>query len=102
MAGQFKPFVSICHLFTIQFSFNTETFFWPISIQLPGFSNQPRPGMNKGRAYNEEELLELEFGDRSFTAEELAELDSDWGSSSDKFKHDNFQVGRNWGPNQPR
>jgi len=57
--------------------------------------------MNKGRAYNEEELLELEFGDRSFTAEELAELDSDWGSSSDKFKHDNFQVG-NWGPNQPR
>ena len=50
--------------------------------------------MNKGRAYNEEELLELEFGDRSFTAEELAELDSDWGSSSDKFKHDNFQVAR--------
>lgn len=49
-------------------------------------------GMNKGRAYNEEELLELEFGDRSFTAEELAELDSDWGSSSDKFKHDNFQA----------
>lgn len=37
------------------------------------------------------ELVELEYGDRSFTAEELAELDSDWGSSSDKFKHDNFQ-----------
>eukprot|EP00438_Fugacium_kawagutii_P019308 Skav220920 [mRNA] locus=scaffold1145:242406:244217:+ [translate_table: standard] len=50
-----------------------------------------------GRAYDQEdlvvssELVELEYGDRSFTAEELAELDSDWGSSSDKFKHDNFQ-----------
>lgn len=49
-------------------------------------------GKNKGKAYNEEELLELEYGDKSFTAEELAELDSDWGSSSDKFRHDNFQA----------
>lgn len=49
-------------------------------------------GSRKGQPYKEEELLELEFGDRSFTAEELAELDSDWGSSSDKFKHDSFQA----------
>merc|ERR1712151_731597 len=28
----------------------------------------------------------------SFTKEELSELDSDWGSSSDNFKHDDFQA----------
>mmetsp|Transcript_12703 Transcript_12703/g.22480 ORF Transcript_12703/g.22480 Transcript_12703/m.22480 type:complete len:390 (-) Transcript_12703:10-1179(-) len=48
-------------------------------------------GADKGKPYTEDELLELEFSDRSFTAEELAELDSDWGSSSDSFKHDDFQ-----------
>jgi thiol-disulfide isomerase/thioredoxin len=35
--------------------------------------------------------VELEFSDKSFTREELAELDSDWGSTSDHFKHDDFQ-----------
>ncbi|CAE7705237.1 PDIL5-4 [Symbiodinium pilosum] len=49
-------------------------------------------GTRKGQPYKEEELLELEFSDRSFTPEELAELDSDWGSSSDHFKHNDFQA----------
>lgn len=39
-------------------------------------------GTQKGKAYQEDELVELEFGEQSFTEEELAELDSDWGSSS--------------------
>jgi len=49
-------------------------------------------GAVKGQAYTEDELVELEFSDKSFTAEELAELDSDWGSSSDSFKHEDFQA----------
>jgi len=44
-----------------------------------------------GRAYSDDELVELEFNDKSFTKEELAELDADWSSSSDKFKHEDFQ-----------
>jgi len=48
-------------------------------------------GERTGHAYTEDEVAELEFSDASFTSEELAELDSDWGSSSDHFKHDNFQ-----------
>jgi len=48
-------------------------------------------GDRKGQAYSEDELAELEFGDKSFSKEELSELDSDWGSSSDNFKHDDFQ-----------
>jgi len=44
-----------------------------------------------GRRYTDDEIIELEFGDTSFTKEELSELDSDWGSSSDHFKHDSFQ-----------
>merc|ERR1719409_1448411 len=47
-------------------------------------------GGNKGKPYTEDELLELEFADSSFTKEELKELDSDWSSSSDNFKHDDF------------
>jgi len=49
-------------------------------------------GQDKGHAYSEDELVELEFSDQSFTKEELQELDSDWSSSSDQFKHDNFQT----------
>merc|ERR1712232_507299 len=48
-------------------------------------------GADKGHAYSEDELTELEFDDKSFTKEELSELDSDWSSSSDQFKHDDFQ-----------
>ena len=49
-------------------------------------------GSRKGHPYNEDEIAELEFSDKSFSKEELAELDSDWGSSSDKFKHNDFQA----------
>jgi len=48
-------------------------------------------GSEKGRPYTEDELVELEFSDKSFTKEELADLDADWSSSSDQFKHDDFQ-----------
>mmetsp|Transcript_95377 Transcript_95377/g.267137 ORF Transcript_95377/g.267137 Transcript_95377/m.267137 type:complete len:463 (+) Transcript_95377:160-1548(+) len=48
-------------------------------------------GRHKGHPYSEDELIELEYSDASFTKEELAELDSDWSSSSDQFKHDDFQ-----------
>jgi len=46
----------------------------------------------KGHAYTEDELSELEFSDKTYTNEELAELDADWSSSSDQFKHDSFQA----------
>jgi len=49
-------------------------------------------GNDKGHAYTEDELVELEFSDKSFTKEELAELDADWSSSSDQFKHEDFQT----------
>jgi len=49
-------------------------------------------GARKGHPYTEDELAELEFGDQTFTKEELAELDSDWSSSSDDFKHNDFQA----------
>lgn len=48
-------------------------------------------GQESGHPYTEDELVELEFNDKSFTSEELAELDADWSSSSDQFKHDDFQ-----------
>lgn len=48
-------------------------------------------GKRKGHPYSEDELVELEFSEKSFTKEELAELDSDWSSSSDQFKHSDFQ-----------
>merc|ERR1719222_1665460 len=48
-------------------------------------------GSEKGHPYTEDELVELEFSEKSFTKEELAEVDSDWSSSSDQFKHDDFQ-----------
>merc|ERR1719316_1807776 len=49
-------------------------------------------GAEKGHWYSESEVVELEFGDQSFTNEEKAELDSDWSSSSDDFKHGDFQA----------
>jgi len=49
-------------------------------------------GKRQGWPYTDDEISELEFSNASFTAEELAELDADWGSSSDNFKHDNFQA----------
>lgn len=48
-------------------------------------------GQDKGHAYSDDELTELEYSDKSFTNEELRELDADWSSSSDQFKHDDFQ-----------
>lgn len=49
-------------------------------------------GARQGHPYTEDELVELEFNDKSFTKEELSELDADWGSSSDHFKHNDFQA----------
>mmetsp|Transcript_91600 Transcript_91600/g.262403 ORF Transcript_91600/g.262403 Transcript_91600/m.262403 type:complete len:472 (+) Transcript_91600:182-1597(+) len=49
-------------------------------------------GARKGHPYTEDELVELEFSGQSFTGEEVAELDSDWGSSSDHFKHNDFSA----------
>lgn len=48
-------------------------------------------GKEKGHMYTDDELVELEYSGQSFTKEELADLDSDWSSSSDQFKHDDFQ-----------
>lgn len=49
-------------------------------------------GARKGHPYSEDELNSIEFGSQMFTKEELSELDSDWGSTSDNFKHDSFQA----------
>jgi len=49
-------------------------------------------GARKGHFYTEDEIMELEFSNKTFTKEELSELDSDWGSTSDNFKHDSFQA----------
>lgn len=49
-------------------------------------------GSRTGHPYTEDEIAELEYGSTSFTQDELSELDSDWGSSSDHFKHDDFQA----------
>ncbi|CAE7598391.1 PDIL5-4 [Symbiodinium natans] len=48
-------------------------------------------GAEKGHAYTDDELLELDYSDKTLTAEDKAELDSDWSSSSDQFKHDSFE-----------
>jgi thiol-disulfide isomerase/thioredoxin len=48
-------------------------------------------GANKGHPYTEDELIELDFSDKSLSEAEKAELDSDWSSSSDQFHHDDFQ-----------
>ncbi|CAE8582353.1 unnamed protein product [Polarella glacialis] len=48
-------------------------------------------GDDKGHAYGDDELTELEFSNRKLEAEEKAETDADWSSSSDQFKHDDFQ-----------
>mmetsp|Transcript_49209 Transcript_49209/g.107090 ORF Transcript_49209/g.107090 Transcript_49209/m.107090 type:complete len:467 (+) Transcript_49209:2-1402(+) len=48
-------------------------------------------GKNSGRSYTEDELVELEYHDRTWSKEELSELDSDWSSSSDQFKHSDFE-----------
>lgn len=48
-------------------------------------------GSDKGHPYTDDEMVELEFADTSFTSDEKQELDADWSSSSDQFKHDSFQ-----------
>merc|ERR1719183_991264 len=49
-------------------------------------------GERKGHPYSEDELAELDYNDQKITAEEKAELDADWSSTSDQFKHDDFQA----------
>lgn len=49
-------------------------------------------GDRKGHAYTQDEISELEFADQAFSGDELAELDSDWASSSDHFKHSDFSA----------
>lgn len=48
-------------------------------------------GADQGHPYTDDEVTDLEFSDKSLTPEDLAELDSDWSSSSDQFKHDSFE-----------
>jgi len=48
-------------------------------------------GKDKGHPYTEDELIELEFSNQNFSSEEMKELDADWSSSSDQFKHNDFQ-----------
>jgi len=48
-------------------------------------------GRDRGRPYTEDELVELEFASQEFTKDELAEVNADWSSSSDQFKHEDFQ-----------
>eukprot|EP01059_Diplonema_ambulator_P006724 TRINITY_DN16336_c0_g1_i1.p1 TRINITY_DN16336_c0_g1~~TRINITY_DN16336_c0_g1_i1.p1 ORF type:complete len:491 (+),score=97.93 TRINITY_DN16336_c0_g1_i1:60-1475(+) len=47
-------------------------------------------GNDKGHAYTDDELLELDSNEQQLTEQEQAEYDSDWSSSSDSFRHDNF------------
>lgn len=49
-------------------------------------------GKEKGHGYTDDELVELEYSDQSYTADELQDLDSDWSSSSDQFQHDDFEM----------
>mmetsp|Transcript_126125 Transcript_126125/g.315204 ORF Transcript_126125/g.315204 Transcript_126125/m.315204 type:complete len:469 (-) Transcript_126125:132-1538(-) len=49
-------------------------------------------GARDGHPYTEDEIAELEFNTQAFSKDELAELDSDWGSSSDNFKHNDFKA----------
>lgn len=49
-------------------------------------------GQRTGHPYAEDELMELEYSGKAFTDEEMAELDADWSSTSDNFKHDDFQA----------
>jgi len=48
-------------------------------------------GKDKGHSYTDDELVELDFRDSSMSTEEKEELDSDWTSTSDHFKHNDFQ-----------
>eukprot|EP01064_Diplonema_japonicum_P023444 TRINITY_DN3386_c3_g1_i2.p1 TRINITY_DN3386_c3_g1~~TRINITY_DN3386_c3_g1_i2.p1 ORF type:complete len:343 (+),score=62.25 TRINITY_DN3386_c3_g1_i2:24-1031(+) len=49
-------------------------------------------GQDKGHAYTDDELLELDSTEQELTASEKAEYDADWSSSSDHFKHENFDA----------
>lgn len=51
-------------------------------------------GSYKGTAYTEDEIAALEKADivHDVTQDEKKELDSDWSSSSDHFKHNNFDA----------
>eukprot|EP01065_Artemidia_motanka_P010726 TRINITY_DN15740_c0_g1_i1.p1 TRINITY_DN15740_c0_g1~~TRINITY_DN15740_c0_g1_i1.p1 ORF type:complete len:473 (+),score=171.29 TRINITY_DN15740_c0_g1_i1:64-1482(+) len=48
-------------------------------------------GKDKGHAYTDDELIELDFRDQALSDHEREELDSDWTSTSDNFKHNDFQ-----------
>mmetsp|Transcript_20038 Transcript_20038/g.52810 ORF Transcript_20038/g.52810 Transcript_20038/m.52810 type:complete len:465 (+) Transcript_20038:458-1852(+) len=47
-------------------------------------------GKDKGHPYSEDEIVELEYSGQNLTEDELKELDADWSSSSDSFKHGDF------------
>jgi thiol-disulfide isomerase/thioredoxin len=47
-------------------------------------------GEFSGKVYNQDEIKVFDEDTKELTEEEHAALDSDWLSSSDKFKHDNF------------
>ena len=47
-------------------------------------------GTEKGQPYSDDELIELDGNEMDISKNEQAEYDSDWASSSDNFKHDDF------------
>merc|ERR1719191_934533 len=47
-------------------------------------------GKGKDRPYTDDELVELDYQDLKLTSEQQAEVDADWSSSSDSFKHEDF------------
>ena len=49
-------------------------------------------GKDKGHSYSENELVELDFQDLELTTEQQPEVDTDWTSSSDSFKHEVFDA----------
>eukprot|EP00755_Sulcionema_specki_P027770 Sspe_Gene.88451::Locus_60475_Transcript_1_1_Confidence_1.000_Length_850::g.88451::m.88451/K20367/ERGIC3, ERV46; endoplasmic reticulum-Golgi intermediate compartment protein 3 len=49
-------------------------------------------GNDKGHPYSDEELVELDDIQGELSEEERAEYDADWATSSDSFKHDDFDM----------
>eukprot|EP01061_Rhynchopus_euleeides_P026798 TRINITY_DN43650_c0_g1_i1.p1 TRINITY_DN43650_c0_g1~~TRINITY_DN43650_c0_g1_i1.p1 ORF type:complete len:473 (+),score=164.23 TRINITY_DN43650_c0_g1_i1:77-1495(+) len=47
-------------------------------------------GNEKGHAYSDDELIELDSHEQELSEQDKMEYDSDWASSSDSFKHNNF------------
>eukprot|EP01060_Flectonema_neradi_P012648 TRINITY_DN1940_c2_g1_i2.p1 TRINITY_DN1940_c2_g1~~TRINITY_DN1940_c2_g1_i2.p1 ORF type:complete len:373 (+),score=65.50 TRINITY_DN1940_c2_g1_i2:66-1121(+) len=47
-------------------------------------------GNDAGHPYTDDELLELEAREETYSEQQKEEFDADWTSSSDSFKHDSF------------